>query len=243
MKSPHTIKAYRYLRTRILTGALGPGAFLSAQGVSREIGISRTPVREALRLLECDELVTIAPRVGAIVKALSREQFGDLMGYREALETYTAGKAAAMRRSDEVDELQSTLRRMIDPMNTLLKNPQERRAMALFGECDVTFHRLLFAMGRNSIVQSKFEQAQILQRVLIAALIAHVPTDDDAVRENVRTVFREHTAIFEAIRAGDAHGARSAMAQHMRSFIAKASKRTEDPPIETINAGSFELLI
>lgn len=243
MNNPYTIKAYDYLRRKILSGSLRPGAFLSAQSLSKEIGTSRTPVKEALRLLEYNELVTIAPKVGAVVKTLSREQFEDLLGYREALETYTAGKVATMRRSGEVDLLHSTLNRMVEPMNILLKNPAATKSLMLFGDCDSKFHHLLFSMARNTLVQRKFERAQILQHVLSAELIARTPADEDSIRDNVETVFQQHTAIFEAIRDGDAPAAQSAMSQHMRSFVAKATKRTEHSSIDQLFASPHELLI
>ena len=244
MKNPYTSKAYDYLRKRILSGALQPGAFLSAQSLSREIGLSRTPMREALRLLEYDELVTIVPKLGAVVKKLSHDQFHDLLGYRQALETYTAGRAATMRRPEEVDLLKAALEKMNDQVNSLMGDPHDMDVLMSLGECDVRFHRLLFLMARNSLVEDKFERVQILQRVVLAALITRAPAAADSIRENVQSAFQEHTEIFEAIRDRNSEEAQDAMSRHMCSFVAKASKRTSHASVDThLSAGTHELLI
>ncbi len=125
MRNPNTTKAYDYLRKRILGGDLQPGAFLSAQSISKDIGVSRTPVREALRQLEYDELVTIVPKLGAVVKTLNRDQFQDLLGYRQALgDPYAPEKAAELRRPEEVEQLKTILEGMREQTNILVQNPR-----------------------------------------------------------------------------------------------------------------------
>lgn len=243
MRNPNTTKAYDYLRKRILSGELLPGAFLSAQSISKDIGVSRTPVREALRQLEYDELVTIVPKLGAVVKTLNRDQFQDLLGYRQALETHTAGKAAELRRPEEVEQLKVILEGMREQTNALVQNPRNTDALQQLGECDVRFHRLLFAMARNSLIREKFERAHILQRMLTLNLIESLPPEDDAVKENVMTVFEEHTNVFEAIRDGDVTKAQAAMGKHMSRFASKASKRSGASFGDSMPQSSVEVLM
>lgn len=243
MRNPNTTKAYDYLRKRILSGELLPGAFLSAQSISKDIGVSRTPVREALRQLEYDELVTIVPKLGAVVKTLNRDQFQDLLGYRQALETHTAGKAAELRRPEEVEQLRLILEGMREQTNELVQNPRNVDALRQLGDFDVRFHRLLFAMARNSLIREKFERAHILQRMLTLNLIESMPPDDDAVKENVMTVFEEHTNVYEAIRDGDVTKAQSAMGKHMSRFASKASKRSGSAFGDPLPQGSVEVLM
>ncbi len=243
MRNPNTTKAYDYLRKRILGGDLQPGAFLSAQSISKDIGVSRTPVREALRQLEYDELVTIVPKLGAVVKTLNRDQFQDLLGYRQALETHTAGKAAELRRPEEVEQLKTILEGMREQTNILVQNPRDVDALRLLGDFDVRFHRLLFAMARNSLIREKFERAHILQRMLTLTLIEQQLPEDDALKENVMTVFEEHTNIYEAIRDGDVSKAQNTMGKHMSSFAAKASKRSRAAAGENYPQSSVEVLM
>lgn len=243
MRNPNTTKAYDYLRKRILAGDLPPGAFLSAQSISKDIGVSRTPVREALRQLEYDELVTIVPKLGAVVKTLNRDQFQDLLGYRQALETHTAGKAAELRRPEEVEHLKVILEGMREQTNALVQNPRDLEALRLLGDFDVRFHRLLFAMARNSLIREKFERAHILQRMLTLTLIEYHQPEDEALKENVMVVFEEHTNIYDAIRDGDVTKAQSAMGKHMSSFAAKVSKRSRGGLGESLPQSSVEVLM
>jgi len=243
MRNPNTTKAYDFLRKKILSGELQPGAFLSAQSLSKDIGVSRTPVREALRQLEYDELVTIVPKLGAVVKTLNRDQFQDLLGYRQALETHTAGKAAELRRPEEVEQLRIVLEGMREQTNALVNNPKDVEALKMLGEYDVRFHRLLFAMARNTLIREKFERAHILQRMLTLSIIENLPREDEAFRQNVMAVFEEHTNVFEAIRDGDGGRAQMAMAKHMSSFASKASKRSGSMVTDHLPQGSVEILM
>ncbi len=243
MRNPNTTKAYDFLRKKILSGELQPGAFLSAQSLSKDIGVSRTPVREALRQLEYDELVTIVPKLGAVVKTLNRDQFQDLLGYRQALETHTAGKAAELRRPEEVEQLRIVLEGMREQTNALIANPRDVDALRQLGEYDVRFHRLLFAMARNTLIREKFERAHILQRMLTMSIIEHLPPEDDALRQNVTTVMEEHVQIFEAIRDGDTSRAQNTMEKHMSSFASKASKRSGSIVTDHLPQSSVEVLM
>lgn len=242
MRNPNTTKSYDFLRKRILSGELQPGTFLSAQSLSKEIGVSRTPVREALRQLEYDELVTIVPKLGAVVKTLNRDQFQDLLGYRQALETYTAGKAAELRRPEEVEQLKSVLEGMREQTEELLRDPKNVEALRQLGECDVRFHRLLFAMARNSLIREKFERAHILQRMLTHSLFDSLPSEE-ALKENVKAVFAEHKGIYQAIRDGDINSAQTAMGRHMASFAVKASKRSGLSTNDHLPQSSVEVLL
>jgi DNA-binding GntR family transcriptional regulator len=243
MRNPNTTKAYDYLRKRILGGDLPPGAFLSAQSISKDIGVSRTPVREALRQLENDELVTIVPKLGAVVKTLNRDQFQDLLGYRQALETHTAGKAAELRRPEETEQLKAVLEGMREQTNILVQNPRDIEALRQLGDFDMRFHRLLFAMARNAFIREKLERAHILQRMLTLTLIEQKPLDPEALKENVMTVFEEHTNIYEAIRDGDVSRAQSSMDKHMSSFASKVSKRNGAHTGDGLPQSSVEVLM
>lgn len=233
MSNPHTAKAYDYLRKRILSGELPPGGFLSAQSLSKDIGVSRTPVREALRQLEYDELVSIVPRLGATVKKLNADQFEDLVGYRQALETYAAGRAAELRRPEEVEHLQEILDRLGEQSEALMLDPRDEELNRLGAADDIRFHRALFGMARNNLVRERFERAHILQLLLNPSL-DFVSTDDEVLRENTNAVQVEHVRIFEAIRDGDAQRARDAMANHLRKFALKLFKKIRSTPDESL---------
>ncbi len=223
MRNPNTTKAYNYLRKRILAGEFPPGGFLSAQSLSKDIGVSRTPVREALRQLEYDELVTIVPKLGAVVKTLNQDQFQDLLGYREALEVHATGRAAQLRRPEEVEQLKAILGAMKDLVSGLLQSPQDSEILQKLAEQDIRFHRAIFAMARNDFIREKSERAHILQRMLTPTLIYRQMPTEEIMKSNATKVLEEHVAIYEGIRDGDAAKAQSAMSLHLGNFARKVS--------------------
>lgn len=226
MKNPNTTKAYDYLRKRILSGEFAPGVFLSAQRLSVEIGVSRTPVREALRKLEYDELVTIVPKLGAVVKTMSADEFQELLGYREALEVFAVGRAALLRRKEEIAHLKVTLELMYELTQELEANSENEDALLNLADQDIRYHRMIFGVARNEFIREKSERAHILQRMVTPPLVAEwVTRETSADPINIKAVFREHSEIFEAIRDGDVSRAQSAMALHLDNFAKKMSRR------------------
>ena len=99
--------AAEVIRQAIIDGRLAPGARLKEEGLARELGISRTPVREALRLLQTEGLVDAAPNRGATVRVHDADELEDLYQLRALLEGYAARRAAT-RVSDNVVALLSS---------------------------------------------------------------------------------------------------------------------------------------
>lgn len=99
------------LRTRIAEGDLLPGAFLSEGQLADEFGVSRTPVREALKRLQAEGIVKIRPRVGSFVTAPSRKEILELFKVKEILEGAAAGMFAARGDAMELEALRENIHR------------------------------------------------------------------------------------------------------------------------------------
>jgi DNA-binding transcriptional regulator YhcF (GntR family) len=112
MKTRAADRAYEYIRKRIVNGDYRPGQHLMVKTVADELAVSPTPVRDALRQLEADGLVTIRPRLGAQVNAMGLKEFRELCELRLVLETHTAGLAAQHRTEAELRELELAFREM-----------------------------------------------------------------------------------------------------------------------------------
>ncbi|MFC7496974.1 MULTISPECIES: GntR family transcriptional regulator [unclassified Nocardioides] len=97
--------AYEALRTAIIEGQLGPGERIVEQRVAAELNVSRTPVREAVRMLAADGLVVASRHRGATVRTLDRSEVRDLYGLRARLEAYAAELASSRATADDVEEL------------------------------------------------------------------------------------------------------------------------------------------
>ncbi len=104
---PLTLKqhAYQVILDKLMAGSLAPGVRLSDDALARELGISRSPIREAISQLSTEGLVEYRPRSGAYVKALSRREYEELYDIREALEGHAAAKAAERISGADLGEL------------------------------------------------------------------------------------------------------------------------------------------
>ena len=105
-------QVYDYLKQRILSGELAGGMRLNPAEIGALLGVSRTPVREALHRLDIEGLVTLTPNRGVVVTSLTLELVRELFKIRGALEALAASKAARNIREDDVDEFELLLRRM-----------------------------------------------------------------------------------------------------------------------------------
>src|SRR5262245_27772252 len=112
MKNVNSDIAYDFLRKRILSGHYLPGTALMTNALSPEIGVSRTPIRDALRQLEQDGLVTIQARAGARVKQMELREFREVCEMRLALETHAAGLAAKRRADADLQQIRIALDEM-----------------------------------------------------------------------------------------------------------------------------------
>src|SRR5207245_3748130 len=103
-----------HLRTEIRTGRLPPGTELNEVALSQELGVSRGPIREALGRLATEGLVTIRPRRGAVVRALSGDEFAEAYQVREALEVMAVRLAVPKLDAEDV----AALERLAEEMST-----------------------------------------------------------------------------------------------------------------------------
>src|ERR1700755_3089132 len=112
MRKVNSDKAYDHIRKRILTGAYPLGQTLATRTLSTEIGVNRIAVRDALRQLEADGLVTIETHLGARVRKMDLKEFGEICMVRLALESFVSGLAAAHRTEEDLREISQALEAM-----------------------------------------------------------------------------------------------------------------------------------
>jgi DNA-binding GntR family transcriptional regulator len=163
------------LRARIADGRVAPGQRLYEKAIAEELGVSRIPVREAIRMLESERMVSVLPRRGGVlVRQLDREDIEDLFDVREALEVLAARRAA--ERSDDTGL--DTLGRLLDTA---------RRAHAA-GEADAVdaantaFHEQIYRLGRNKLVPEMLGPLTGRLRWLFRQNVEHERVLDDHER-------------------------------------------------------------
>ncbi len=214
--------AYDFIRTRILTGDYPPGFPIATSLVAGELKISRTPVRDALKTLESDGLVTITTHLGASVRQMTVNEYHDICDLRCALETHAAGLAAERCQKKDLDLLVQAAENMRKITNKFIHHAgSSQEQMELWEElvkCDVRFHLSVVFIARNQLIRKQIISCRLLDRI-VAAENPNSPEKRDMPieinAEHREAVLQEHQAILDAIKLGDVPRARLAMERHL----------------------------
>ena len=197
---PQGQSAYRRLLAEIKSGQLLPGARLRETDLAERLGISRTPVREAIRQLEADGLVTHQARQGATIRNLDYAEVIELYEMRSVLEGTASRLAARMAQRVEVVELTE--------LNDALAASEPGAAAQ---ELNRQFHRTLLDAARNRFL---VKTMSALQKTL---LILGPTTLSDPTRPEAAAA--EHAAVIRAIAAHDGDAAEAAMRAHVEAAL------------------------
>jgi DNA-binding GntR family transcriptional regulator len=223
MKNVNSDLAYTYIRKRILNGSFRPGQPLMTNELSAEIGVSRTPVRDALRQLETDGLVSIRARLGASVKAMDVGEYREACGLRLALESYASGLAAQYRTTEELREIGLALASMRRLSDQIISSATEDRALIdeLIRE-DVRFHIGIISAAKSNMLKKEVLRLHIVNRVVSGPgprprnIKPRDKAENDAHRKDTQA---SHEEIFKAIERSDASAAKGAMERHIQDII------------------------
>ncbi len=223
MKNVNSDIAYEFIRKRIISGNFPPGHPLMTQDLSAEIGVSRTPVRDALRQLETDGLVVIRTHVGASVKTMGVREYREMCGLRMALESYAAGLSAVERTLDELHEMEEALEAMgrLTEASISAESDDPSIIQALRHE-DVRFHVAIISSAKSEMLKKEVLRLHIINRVVSG--LESVKTGAAAKSKEARDAHRRqvqasHEDIYRAIERGDSPGAKAAMESHIRDII------------------------
>lgn len=200
-----------HLHGRIREGALRSGSVLRETELAAELGVSRTPVREALRLLAADGLVEVRANRSAVVRSLDSAQLRHLFQVREALETLAVELAAPRLTPEDFERL--------DALGHAAADPSRRAAARRF---DVELHQTIARRSGNPFLAAEIERLHDLVELV---------RDQVGDRLNALAVaHRQHRKILDALRRRDSPAARKAMAEHLRSTREIAVLAAEPEP-------------
>jgi len=207
-------RAYQYLRERFENGELKPGDRVSDLALTREIEVSRTPIREALNQLASEGLIEFIPHRGAFVRLPDLREIGEFYELRELLEGHAASRLAAAPDPVAVAELQSRVDEMAAMVADLGSERHSLSAEATRHQrrLDLEFHCILLEACGNRRLRRIVEDSRIIARPFEAMAPRMYPA-------SVRSAYREHAAILAAIRDGDSPAARRAMTAHIHSSL------------------------
>lgn len=218
MELVNTDIAYKFIREKILNGVYAAGMPLASKNLSKEIGVSRTPVRDALRQLEADGIVIIKPRIGASVRSMDLQEFKELCGLRQALETYAAGLAAHNRSESELEEIRAALDAMRVIVEKMIKTSDDRELLGDLAREDVRFHLAIINVAKNELIKKEIMRLSLINRVVSASPVGKKGREDLTTR---RRVLESHQEIFAAIAKKDVTAAKDAMERHLQTNLEK----------------------
>jgi DNA-binding GntR family transcriptional regulator len=206
-------KAYRYLRGKILSGEFAPGTVLSEASIARELGNSRGPLREAVRLLTAEGLLRRSPAGGSVVVDFSRREVAELYELREALEVYAAGKAAerGLRGEDfaSLERLVNAVSLLEDELEVSGADHLGAEAMGRFIRIDFEFHNLLVRAAANSRILKAVADTRVLLNTFAIRRKGH-----DAAQ--LKQIHSYHRDVLEAIARKDPPEAMRLLGEHIR---------------------------
>jgi DNA-binding GntR family transcriptional regulator len=197
-------KAYRAIRDGIIAGAYRPGDHLTAQKLALASGLSRNPVREAMRRLQVEGLIAFIPHRGAFVARLDERDIHKIYDLRVALEGYAAEAAAREATREQIDDLS----RLAEQMDTVLRGGAATLAKDLTS-LNNRFHRLIAAAAANPQLETA------LDCIVETPLVLRTFRGCDMVE--LRRGNSQHHELVLAIAARDAVWARSVMTSHIQS--------------------------
>ena len=220
MRSVNTDVAYDFIRKKILSGAYPPGYALLTELLAKEIKVSRTPVRDALRKLETDGLVAIRAHVGASVKKMDLKEFREMCDLRMALECHAAGLAAVNHSERDLREIQFALGAMRQLTEQIIAAKDEQPLLAELVREDVRFHIAIMTAAKNDLMKKEILRLSLLNRVVSGpsrtAQAALKKPESDTRR---RAVLAMHENIYAAIARTDAVAAKREMEFHLQELI------------------------
>lgn len=191
--------AFQKLRQAILRGELAPGQRLMEIQLAEQLGVSRTPVREAIRMLEQDGLAVMIPRRGAVVSKISGKNLRDVLEVRRALEEL----AVVLSCSRMVEEDFGRMREANEKLAELLEG-DDITAMA---EADEAFHDIIYQASDNArLIQLEMQMREQMYRFRIEHLKEKSKRD---------LVLKAHERIISSLVERDTEKAREAIRDHI----------------------------
>ena len=193
-------QAHRILRQMIVRLDFAPGDVLKEDDLREQLGIGRTPIREALIRLQREHFITVIPRRGMFVSGIEVEELSLLFETRAVLEPYAARLAAVRGTPEHWDDMHATLERTSDP------SLDAEDQLALDRRC----HEIIWAASGNRFISDTLDTLYAQSDRLWHLYLADVADMAHAVDE--------HQSILASLRDGDADSVADLVATHVQSF-------------------------
>ena len=243
MKQTQRDRAYQHIRRKLAEGGLPAGVRLSPAALAREIGVSHTPVREAISQLRSEGLIVHMPHRGAFVKGTDRQDVVDLIELRTLLECHAAARAARRISAAQLQELRERWDALCGVVEAFRVPPGTdlREPLAQWLLADLAFHMVLLRAAGNRRVIRVIQDMHIMTQMFGYRTDTPAAWTDPAAfaAENLRV----HEGVYEAVCRHDSKAARRAMATHMRrarkNMLARFDWLERQSDVDGSRAGEF----
>jgi DNA-binding GntR family transcriptional regulator len=206
---PAADRAYLHLKQRILSRDYAGGSLLTEGEVAEAVGVSRTPVREAMLRLSAEGLLRLYPKRGALVVSLGADEVRDILEARELIETHAVELV--------LDLADDALLGQLDDRLGDMRRSVRRRDVQGFIQADRDFHRAMVAAGGNSVLTKLYDSLRDRQLLMGAVLMRGAPARS-------ASAVQEHALIVSAMRAGDRAALRQAVMAHLATVSTRAGR-------------------
>ncbi|MBU2646087.1 MAG: GntR family transcriptional regulator [bacterium] len=203
---------YEIIRDMILRRDINPGEKIVEDDLSKQIGVSRTPLREALCRLDNEGIVKIIPRRGAFVSELSQTTIIEVLQIREVLEGLVTRLAAENMTKKVLGQLRASLDNIRD-------TPDAPEHLIKFTHADEKFHDILLAASRNTMLQNFMSNINTHLRFIRIRTVV--------IPNRAKKTVNEHYTILDAIEQKDVARAEELMRQHITSVRNYAIKHID----------------
>jgi len=198
------IKVYEILRQRIIGGELPPGLPINEADFARELSVSKTPVREALRQLERDGFVENVPGRGSAISHIEPQDIREVLEIREILEVGAAKRAAWQHGNDELRGKLEESRKLLAEEGPSQENVHE------WGSWEDVHLSIVQAVGNQTLVEMYQGLLDRIQRI-------RSYYGKRFTQRRLHEILNEHMAVLEAIVEGDAERAEQTVQRHLRN--------------------------
>ncbi|MEX1297773.1 MAG: GntR family transcriptional regulator [Desulfotignum sp.] len=213
--------ALKVLRRSILTNELTTDVVYNEKSLAKDLGISRTPVREALLELSSKKLIKFLPQKGVIINTFSDKEIEDVFEIRTALEVFAIKKACINFKTLDISQLNRLVQAQKDAA-------QEKNAVA-FMEADRDFHIMFTRLTKNTYLMEMMQDIRDIMHLMGFKALTQ--------KSRMQEVITEHAAILAAVIKGQVAEAMQLMETHLEysKLAVKQSKQEENTNGETGN--------
>ena len=194
-------KAYRLIKQKVVTLELPPSAVIDEHVLMQELGLGRTPIREALQRLDSEGLVNIVPRRGTFVNDISVTDLQKIFELRIVLEGFCARLAAQRVTDDQLEKMEGVLEDLEQ-----MEDGDPRILMSI----DKRFHRLLYLAADNEFMTGILNRQYDLSLRLWYLVLSRLT--------EVRHSIEQHFEVLDALKEGDSSRAEAVIQKHILEF-------------------------